>query len=150
MQRARHSCKVSRLVVRSISHMRVPGLLSRSGNLVVISLFQFVFVACLALDCTRAAFASGKSGCETLSFLSKHSWVFRVVCWVVVARCLAGLVVWAVFCSAGVWSGCLLSSLFLASGSLQRRLDLSSLCFLNLPKGGNYRQFFIGVCTLSG
>ena len=113
---------------------------------------MFAF-ASFARDSTRAAFASGNSCCETLSFLAKHSWVFRVACWVVVARCLAGFlwVGWLLLLLAVLaWLGWL-SSLFSLS-----RLGVSPAtfgpivtCFLNLPKGGTYRQFFIGVFDIA-
>ena len=127
------------------------------GNSSSDSSFRSVFVAfaSFALDCTRAVFALGNSSCETLSFLAKHSWVFRVACWVGVARCLAG-VPWfgwlLLLLAVLVWLGWL-SSLFSLPrlGVSPATLDLSSLCFLNLPKGGgNYRQLFSNGCCCCG
>ena len=77
---------------------------------------------------------------------SKHSWVLRVVCWVVVARCLACLPA----CRPSRWLACpplgwpglsSLSFLFLASGSLQRRMDLSSQFSLLHFKGKRSPDF---------
>ena len=46
-------------------------LLSRSGTQAAILLFfVYVLVICSALDCTRAAFALGKSGCRAALFLT--------------------------------------------------------------------------------
>ena len=109
---------------------------------------MFAF-ASFARDSTRAAFALGNSCCETLSFLAKHSWVLRGL----LGRCRAVPGVPA--CLPAGLPACRLpglSSLFslscLGVSLATFGLDLSSLLFLNLFKGGNARRFFLGVSVL--
>ena len=88
--------------------------------------FSVCLLVYFALGGTRAAFALGKPSCRIPSFLCKHSWVLRVV--LGRRRAVPGVPAGLPACPpAGLlarrWAGLalLLSSLFLASGSLQRR-----------------------------